>query len=172
MSSHIHLIWKLFQLVQRSIFQSMTWNSTPTFSVRAWLQAVGLSQVRLDWLELAAQRCSFTRSSLMNIHCFRCLLEATFLKYSEQLHVLIWHDLSHLEWKKKNQNSSSGKYLGSSVWRNEEHISPFWEKATFSVAIWTILVCCTNQETKTKVIIEKSRGEVSLMGQDTIENVS
>ena len=31
-----------------------------------------------------------------------------FFEHSEQLHVLIWHDLSHLEWK-KNQNSSSGK---------------------------------------------------------------
>ena len=31
-----------------------------------------------------------------------------FFEHSEQLHVFIWHDLSHLEWK-KNQNSSSGK---------------------------------------------------------------
>ena len=31
-----------------------------------------------------------------------------FFELSEQLHVLIWHDLSHLEWK-KNQKCSSGK---------------------------------------------------------------
>ena len=34
--------------------------------------------------------------------------------------------------KKKNQKSSSGKWLGLSVWRNDEGISPFWEKATFT----------------------------------------
>ena len=30
-------------------------------------------------------------------------------EHSEQLHVLIWHDLSDSEWKKKNQKSSSEK---------------------------------------------------------------
>ena len=52
-------------------------------------------------------------------------------KELEQLWVFIWHDLSHLIRGKKNQNSSSGKKLGSSVWRNDKHMSPFWEKATF-----------------------------------------
>ena len=37
-------------------------------------------------------------------------------EHSEQLHVLIWHDLSHLEWR-KNLNSSSQ--------RNDKPISPF-----------------------------------------------
>ena len=35
----------------------------------------------------------------------------------------------------KNQNSSSGKKLGLSAWRNDELISPFWEKATFKVGL-------------------------------------
>ena len=50
---------------------------------------------------------------------------------------LTW--MSHLEWK-KNQNSSSGKWLGLSVWRNDKRISPFWEKATFSPIETTLFV--------------------------------
>jgi hypothetical protein len=41
------------------------------------------------------------------------------------------NELSHLE-RNKNQNSSSEKQLRSSLWRNDERIFPFWEKATFS----------------------------------------
>ena len=38
--------------------------------------------------------------------------------------------LSPLEFKKK---SSSGKWLGLSVWRNDKCIGPFWEKGTFTI---------------------------------------
>ena len=44
----------------------------------------------------------------------------TFFEHSEQFHVLILHDLSHLEWK------------GLSAWRNDKRSSPFWEKDIFS----------------------------------------
>ena len=46
--------------------------------------------------------------------------------------------------------------------------------ARFFVISFTILYLLTLASTEdvTKVIIEKSRGEVSLMGQDAIENVT
>ena len=45
----------------------------------------------------------------------------------------------HLEWK-KIQNFTSGKWFGSSVWRNDKFISPFWIKATFSYTLLGVLV--------------------------------
>ena len=53
-----------------------------------------------------------------------------FFNHSEELKVLFWHDLSHLE-RKTIQKFSSGKQLGLPVWRNDKRISPFWKKATF-----------------------------------------
>ena len=54
----------------------------------------------------------------------------SFFDHSEELHVLFWHDFSHLEGK-IIQNFGSGQWLSLPIWRNEKRISPFWEKATF-----------------------------------------
>ena len=51
-------------------------------------------------------------------------------KHSDQLQVPIWHNLSHLEWKKIRF------WLRKIIWfiflRNNKFTSPFWIKATFT----------------------------------------
>ena len=77
--------------------------------------------------------------------------------------------------KNKNQKSSSGKWLGLSVWRNDERINTFWEKATFTNPAETetneLNVSQSKVKIKEEILLDEVRDEIKMeISDDNFSN--